>query len=84
VRKDVRSGCPVNVSLEIFGDRWTLPVLRDIIFAGARPFRELLSGPERIYELRETHLGRQGRRQPTPNGPTVATQNAGDLDAEPA
>src|ERR687888_28064 len=48
VRKDVRSGCPVNLSLEIFGDRWTLLVLRDIIFGGSRHFRELLNGPERI------------------------------------
>jgi DNA-binding HxlR family transcriptional regulator len=48
VRKDTRSGCPVNLSLEIFGDRWTLIVLRDIIFTGARHFRELLGGPERI------------------------------------
>jgi DNA-binding HxlR family transcriptional regulator len=44
----MRSGCPVNLSLEIFGDRWTLLVLRDIIFTGARHFRELLTGPERI------------------------------------
>jgi DNA-binding HxlR family transcriptional regulator len=36
------------LSLEIFGDRWTLLVLRDIIFGGARHFRELLNGPERI------------------------------------
>jgi len=48
VRKDMRSGCPINLSLEIFGDRWTLLVLRDIIFTGARHFRELLAGPERI------------------------------------
>lgn len=48
MRKDMRSGCPVNLSLEIFGDRWTLLVLRDIIFVGARHFRELLTGPERI------------------------------------
>lgn len=48
MRKDMRSGCPVNLSLEIFGDRWTLLVLRDIIFTGARHFRELLGGPERI------------------------------------
>jgi DNA-binding HxlR family transcriptional regulator len=48
VRKDMRSGCPVNLSLEIFGDRWTLLVLRDVIFTGARHFRELLAGPERI------------------------------------
>jgi DNA-binding HxlR family transcriptional regulator len=48
VRKDTRSGCPVSLSLEIFGDRWTLLVLRDIIFTGARHFRELLNGPEKI------------------------------------
>jgi len=44
----MRSGCPVSLSLEIFGDRWTLLVLRDIIFGGARHFRELLGAPERI------------------------------------
>ena len=48
MRKDVRSGCPVNLSLEIFGDRWTLLVLRDVVFVGARHFRDLLNGPERI------------------------------------
>ncbi|PZG53987.1 MarR family transcriptional regulator [Spongiactinospora gelatinilytica] len=48
MRKDMRSTCPINLSLEIFGDRWTLLVLRDVIFTGARHFRELLNGPERI------------------------------------
>jgi DNA-binding HxlR family transcriptional regulator len=48
VRKGMRSGCPISLSLEIFGDRWTLLVLRDVIFTGARHFRELLTGPERI------------------------------------
>ena len=48
MRKDMRSGCPVSLSLEIFGDRWTLLVLRDVIFGGARHFRELLTSPERI------------------------------------
>ncbi|MGM1062906.1 winged helix-turn-helix transcriptional regulator [Saccharothrix sp. Mg75] len=48
MRKDVRSGCPVNLSLEVLGDRWTLLVLRDVVFVGARHFRELLTGPERI------------------------------------
>jgi DNA-binding HxlR family transcriptional regulator len=48
MRKDARSGCPISLSLEIFGDRWTLLVLRDVIFVGARHYRELLAGPERI------------------------------------
>lgn len=36
-----RSGCPINAAVEVFGDRWSLLVLRDIIFGGRRYFREL-------------------------------------------
>ena len=39
-----RSGCPINLSLEVFGDRWSLIILRDMIFGGRRHFRELLTG----------------------------------------
>ncbi|AZO60877.1 transcriptional regulator [Mesorhizobium sp. M1A.F.Ca.IN.022.06.1.1] len=39
-----RSGCPINLSLEVFGDRWSLIILRDIIFGARRHFRELLNG----------------------------------------
>jgi len=39
---DRRSGCPINLSLEVFGDRWSLIILRDIIFGGRRHFRDLL------------------------------------------
>jgi DNA-binding HxlR family transcriptional regulator len=41
-----RSGCPINLSLEVFGDRWSLLILRDIIFGGRRHFRELLTNSE--------------------------------------
>jgi DNA-binding HxlR family transcriptional regulator len=43
-----RSHCPINLALEIFGDRWTLLVLRDIMFQGRRHFREFLRSPEGI------------------------------------
>ncbi len=43
-----RSYCPINLSLEIFGDTWTLLVLRDLMFGGKRHFRELLQSDERI------------------------------------
>jgi DNA-binding HxlR family transcriptional regulator len=43
-----RSYCPINLSLEIFGDTWTLLVLRDMMFGGKRHFRELLQSDERI------------------------------------
>jgi DNA-binding HxlR family transcriptional regulator len=38
-----RSGCPINLTLEILGDRWSLIVLRDMMFGNRRHFRELLS-----------------------------------------
>jgi DNA-binding HxlR family transcriptional regulator len=36
-----RSRCPVNLSVELIGDRWTLLVLRDILFAGRETFGAL-------------------------------------------
>lgn len=41
-----RSRCPINLSLEILGDKWTLVVLRDIALGERRYFRELLTRSE--------------------------------------
>jgi len=41
-----RSGCPINLSLEVVGDRWSLIVIRDIIFGNRRHFRDLLTHSE--------------------------------------
>src|ERR1700744_976794 len=38
-----RSGCPINLALEVLGDRWSLIVIRDIMFGKRRHFRELLT-----------------------------------------
>ena len=46
--KEQRSTCPINLSLEVFGDRWSLLILRDIAFTGLRYFRELLTTEERV------------------------------------
>jgi DNA-binding HxlR family transcriptional regulator len=44
-----RSGCPINLSLEVLGDKWSLIVIRDVIFGNRRHFRELLTkSQERI------------------------------------
>lgn len=37
-----KSGCPINMTMELLGDRWSLIVLRDIMFSGNTHFRELL------------------------------------------
>ncbi len=39
-----RSGCPINLTLEALGDRWSLIVIRDLMFGNRRHCRELLSG----------------------------------------
>jgi DNA-binding HxlR family transcriptional regulator len=48
MRESQRSGCPINLTLEVLGDRWSLLILRDMIFGGRRRFRELLRSEERI------------------------------------
>ena len=45
---DHRSACPINLSLEVFGDKWSLLIIRDMIFGGKRHFRELLRSQEGI------------------------------------
>ncbi|WP_108665104.1 winged helix-turn-helix transcriptional regulator [Euzebya rosea] len=38
-----RSGCPINMTMELLGDRWSLVVLRDLMFSSRTGFRELLN-----------------------------------------
>ena len=42
-----RSPCPVAYSLDIFGDRWTLLVIRDLFFGRTR-FKDFVASPEGI------------------------------------
>jgi DNA-binding HxlR family transcriptional regulator len=49
--KDVpqpRSGCPVSVSLEIFGDRWSLLIIRDMMVRGYGTFKQFQNSGEGI------------------------------------
>src|SRR5579885_3586561 len=41
-----RSGCPINLALEQLGDRWSLIVIRDVMFGNRRTFGELLGQSE--------------------------------------
>ncbi|WP_438752136.1 winged helix-turn-helix transcriptional regulator [Pararhizobium sp. O133] len=61
-----RSGCPINLTLEMLGDRWSLIVIRDLMFGNRRHFRELLTQSEegiasnvladRLKRLRESGM----------------------------
>lgn len=41
-----RSGCPINLTLEVVGDKWSLLIIRDMIFGNRQHFRELLTQSE--------------------------------------
>jgi len=43
-----RSGCPVSIALEIFGDRWSLLIIRDLMVRGFQTFKEFQESGERI------------------------------------
>ena len=45
-REDIRSHCPVNYGLEIFGDKWSLLIVRDIVFIGKKTYGEFLKSEE--------------------------------------
>jgi DNA-binding HxlR family transcriptional regulator len=43
-----RSGCPVSMSLEVFGDRWSLLIVRDLMVRGFRTFQDFTNSGEGI------------------------------------
>jgi len=43
-----RSGCPVNISLEVFGDRWSLLIVRDLMVRGFTTFQDFVESGEGI------------------------------------
>ena len=61
----MRSGCPINLTVELLGDRWSLVVLRDIMFGNFRTYRDLhghsLEGiATNILASRLKHLNQEG------------------------
>jgi DNA-binding HxlR family transcriptional regulator len=47
-RSKRRSGCPVSISLETFGDRWSLLIVRDLMVRGYRTFKDFHESGEGI------------------------------------
>lgn len=43
-----RSACPLNASVEMLGDRWSLLILRDMMIWGFKSFKEFLGSHEKI------------------------------------
>jgi DNA-binding HxlR family transcriptional regulator len=47
-RTDRRSDCPTNFALQVFGDSWSLLIVRDLMFKGKRTFAEFAASDEQI------------------------------------
>ena len=47
-KTECRSACPIANTLDILGDRWTLLVIRDLMFMGKHEYHEFVKGPEGI------------------------------------
>ena len=47
-RVKYRSHCPINFSQETFGDKWSLLIIRDLMFMGKRYYGEFLDSDEKI------------------------------------
>ncbi len=70
-KEDIRSGCSVNYGLEIFGDKWSLLIVRDIVFAGKKTYGEFLNSEEgfatNVLASRLAFLEEQGILSKTPS-----------------
>ena len=70
--RNLRSDCPVNFGLETFGDKWSLLILRDMVFWGKKTYGEFLRSGEgiatNILALRLVQLESNGilRKSPHP------------------
>jgi DNA-binding HxlR family transcriptional regulator len=47
-RSGRRSSCPISIALDIFGDSWSLLIIRDLMFRGLHTFNEFAASGERI------------------------------------
>lgn len=43
-----RSDCPISTALDIFGDKWSLLIVRDMVFKGMNTYGDFLNGGEKI------------------------------------
>lgn len=91
MERDRRSGCPIAYSLDLFGDRWTLLILRDMALRERRYFRDFLEAGEgiatNVLAERLTRLEGAGliakRRDPEDRKRNIYTLTKKGLDTLP-
>lgn len=50
--ENFRSSCPVSSALDLFGDKWSLIIVRDIVYYGERTFKDFSQNTEKISSAR--------------------------------
>lgn len=51
-KESFRSTCPISSSLDLFGDKWTLLIVRDLLYYGSRTFKDFSQSNEHISSAR--------------------------------
>jgi DNA-binding HxlR family transcriptional regulator len=71
MKKEIRSNCPIGLSLDIFGDRWTLLIMRDLLMRNRKRYQDFLNASEgistNILAQRLTYLEEMGLTTKTPD-----------------
>jgi len=47
-----RSNCPISSALDLFGDKWSLLIIRDLVYFGERTFKDFSNADEKISSAR--------------------------------
>jgi DNA-binding HxlR family transcriptional regulator len=78
-----RSDCPIHFALEVFGDAWTLLIVRDLMFKGRSTYSDFLRAEEgiatNILADRLARLGANGIVSRVPGGRYQLTAKGADL-----
>ena len=86
-----RSGCPVSFTLDFLGDKWTLLIVRDILFKGMKYYGEFLGAGEgmatniladRLEKLEQAGI-LQWKTDPTHQGKAIYSLTEKGLDLLP-
>jgi DNA-binding HxlR family transcriptional regulator len=86
-----RSGCPLNASVEMLGDRWSLLIIRDMMLRGFQSYKEFLRSREgiatNILADRLRRLGKYGiiatERDPTDGRKVIYMLTEKGIDLAP-
>ncbi|HAS42897.1 MAG TPA: transcriptional regulator [Microscillaceae bacterium] len=51
-QENFRSNCPISSGLDLFGDKWSLLIIRDMMYYGERTFKDFAQAAEKISTAR--------------------------------